>query len=163
MGSLMSFLAKGEDTDGRFALMEFRSKPGNEPPPHIHEWEHEVFYVLDGAMEFYIGDQIIRAEAGEVVFVPQGAAHGFTIRSEHLCALILVVATGSQSVSLDQYFMELSEPATAMTLPTGAITYAIADPGRAIAAGARNGLRILSRDEVIELIPSYPGSGASVK
>lgn len=37
MGSLQSFLAKGEDTGGRFALMEYQAKPGNEPPPHSHE------------------------------------------------------------------------------------------------------------------------------
>jgi quercetin dioxygenase-like cupin family protein len=157
MGSLMSFLAKGEETDGRFALMEFRSKPGNEPPPHVHEWEHEIFYILGGAMEFYIEERIFQAKAGEVVFVPRGAAHGFSIRSEQLHALILVVATGEQRVGLDNYFLELSEPATAMSLPADAITYAIADPEHAVAAGARNGLRILSDDEVIELIPCYPG------
>jgi hypothetical protein len=39
MGSNMSLLAKGEETGGRFALMQFHSRPGNEPPPHIHQWE----------------------------------------------------------------------------------------------------------------------------
>jgi hypothetical protein len=37
MESNISFLARGEETGGGFALMEFRSRPGNEPPPHIHE------------------------------------------------------------------------------------------------------------------------------
>jgi quercetin dioxygenase-like cupin family protein len=48
MGSTMSLLAKGEETGGRVALMEFYSRPGNEPPPHIHEWEHEFYYLLEG-------------------------------------------------------------------------------------------------------------------
>jgi hypothetical protein len=47
MGSLMTFLAKGSETGGRFALMEYRTKPGNEPPPHVHEREHELYFVLE--------------------------------------------------------------------------------------------------------------------
>jgi hypothetical protein len=31
MGSLMTFLVEGKDTAGRFALLEYRAKPGNEP------------------------------------------------------------------------------------------------------------------------------------
>lgn len=45
MGSLMTFLAKGSETGGRFALMEYHAKPGNEPPPHVHEREHELYFV----------------------------------------------------------------------------------------------------------------------
>ena len=51
MGSLMSFLARSEDTGGRFALVEFRSQPGTEPPAHLHEWENELCYVLEGKLE----------------------------------------------------------------------------------------------------------------
>ena len=43
MGSLMTFLATGSETGGRFALMEYHTKPGNEPPPHVHEREHELY------------------------------------------------------------------------------------------------------------------------
>ena len=45
MGSLMTFLAKGSETGGRFALMEYYTKPGNEPPPHVHKREHELYFV----------------------------------------------------------------------------------------------------------------------
>ena len=159
MGSLMSFLAKGEDTDGRFALMEFQSKPGNEPPPHIHDREHEFYYVLEGAMVFYIGDQVIEVKAGEGVFLPQGKAHAFNIRSERLRTLILVVASGQQPVGLDRYFLEMGEPANIMSLPTEGVTYATADPEHAISVGSRYGIRILSPEETSELIPSYPRHG----
>jgi len=66
MGSNMSLLARGEETGGRFALMEFHSRPGNEPPPHIHEWEHELYYVFEGRMEFYCDDEVLSIGAGEV-------------------------------------------------------------------------------------------------
>jgi len=37
MGSIMSFLVRGDETAGRFSMVEYRSRPGNEPPPHLHE------------------------------------------------------------------------------------------------------------------------------
>ena len=46
MGNIVSFLVRGDDTDGRLALVEYKTKPGNEPPPHIHLWENELYYVL---------------------------------------------------------------------------------------------------------------------
>jgi quercetin dioxygenase-like cupin family protein len=72
MGSLMTFLVEGRDTGGQFALMEYRAKPGNEPPPHWHEFEDETLYVLEGELEAYLGDQILRIGPGEVLFIPRG-------------------------------------------------------------------------------------------
>src|SRR5215469_12239368 len=82
MGSLMTFLAKGSETSGRFALMEFHTKPGNEPPPHVHEREHELYFVLEGTMRFYCEGKILDIGAGEVVFLPAGKAHAFTCTSD---------------------------------------------------------------------------------
>jgi hypothetical protein len=43
MGSLLTFLAESKDTDGSFTLLEGLLKPGNEPPPHVHGREDELF------------------------------------------------------------------------------------------------------------------------
>jgi quercetin dioxygenase-like cupin family protein len=56
VGSIMSFLIRAQDTDGRFAMVEYRARPGNEPPPHVHLWEHEMYFVLEGKIEFHCGD-----------------------------------------------------------------------------------------------------------
>lgn len=163
MGSLMSFLARGEDTGGRFALTEYQAKPGNEPPPHVHEWEHEMYYVLEGVMEFYCEDKVLVAHAGEVVFLPQGKPHAFYIRSPHLRALILVQAVGEHAVGLDRYFSEMAEPATSMNLPTEAVTYMMDDPSHAIRLGAANGVRFLSPEETAKELPHYPGFGVNLE
>lgn len=65
MGSVMSFLVTGAHTGGRFAMMEYRAKPGNEPPPHVHEWEDEFYHVLDGSADFHCGAERLRAIAGD--------------------------------------------------------------------------------------------------
>ena len=160
MGSLMTFLAKGSETGGRFALMEYHTKRGNEPPPHVHEKEHELYFLLEGTMRFYCEDKTLDIEAGDVVFLPQGKAHAFTCTSSVVRTLIFVQATGKDAVALDRYFLAMGEPAASMVLPESALTYAVDDPEHAIRVGASNGIRILSPSEAQLALPQYPGFGA---
>jgi quercetin dioxygenase-like cupin family protein len=111
-GSLMTFLATAEDTQGSFALMEAVSRKETAPPPHIHHWEEETFYVLEGEMTVTVGDRTIKATPGTMVVVPRHTVHSFVIESEQLRALILSTPAG-----LEQWFKEFSVPAPAMTLP----------------------------------------------
>jgi len=159
MGSLMTFLAKGSETAGRFALMEYHTRPGNEPPPHVHEREHELYFVLEGTMRFYCEDKTLDIGVGDVVFLPQGKAHAFTCTSNVVRTLIFVQATGKDAVGLDRYFLAMGEPAGSMVLPESAVTYAVADPEHVIRVGASHGIRILSPSEAQHALPQYPGLG----
>ncbi len=161
MGSIMSFLARGEDTAGRFALMEFQSHPGTEPPAHHHAWENELCYVLEGRIESYCDGKILSAGPGEMVFWPQGKPHAFYIRSPFLRMLILVQATGEHAVGLDRYFAAMAKPATSMTLPANAVTYIMEDPSHALSVGAAHGIHMLSPEQTAKALPHYPGSGVS--
>jgi mannose-6-phosphate isomerase-like protein (cupin superfamily) len=163
MGSLMTFLAKGSETSGRFALMEYYTKPGNEPPPHVHEREHELYFVLEGTMRFYCEDKALNIGAGDVVFLPQGKPHAFTCTSSVVRTLIFVQATGKDAVGLDSYFLAMGEPAWSMVLPDSAVTYAVDDPRHATRVGASTGIRILSSSEAQQALPLYPGSGEPVR
>ncbi|KQO12771.1 cupin domain-containing protein [Sphingomonas sp. Leaf242] len=160
MGSLMSFLTTGAETEGGFALMEYRGKPGNEPPPHIHLWENEIVYVLDGALEMYCGDTVMLLHPGEMAFVPRGQPHAFYIRSAQFRALVIVQAVGEDSVQLDEYFRRMSTVAVSMTLPPNtAATYQTEDPDHAVALANEHGMTILSPDEAAIALPQYPGFG----
>src|SRR5215831_10012579 len=111
-GSLMTFLANGEDTHGQFALIEAVARRGNVPPPHIHHREDEIFYVLDGEIVVSVGDRTIKGTPGTMVFLPREVRHSFTIESDQIRMLILVTPAG-----LEGWFKEFSVPAPAMTLP----------------------------------------------
>jgi len=163
MGSLMTFLAKGSETGGRFALMEYHTKPGNEPPPHVHEREHELYFVLEGTMRFYCEDKALDIGVGEVVFLPQGKPHAFSCTSNVVRTLIFVQATGKEAVGLDTYFLAMGEAAASMLLPESAITYAVDDLEHAIRVSASAGIRILSPSEVQRVLPQYPGLGVPVR
>jgi quercetin dioxygenase-like cupin family protein len=155
MGSLMSFLVEGEETNRQFALMEYRAKPGNEPPPHIHEWEDETLYILEGEVEVYQGDAVLRLGPGDCLFTPKGTPHAWYILTSTVRILGMVAPA-----HIDLYFKEMmSLQAQSIELPAGAVTYAMDDPQRAISLGRRHGCRFLSPEETRQALPKYPGFG----
>lgn len=111
-GSLLTFLATGEDTQGQFALMEIVGRKGNVPPPHIHHREDEIFYLLEGEITVSVGDRIIKATPGTMVFLPRNVQHSFTIDSEQGRMLVILTPAGFEG-----WFKEFSVPAPALTLP----------------------------------------------
>jgi quercetin dioxygenase-like cupin family protein len=111
-GWLMTFLATGEETQGKFALIEAVGRRGNVPPPHVHHREDEIFYVLEGEIVVSVGDRTIKGTPGTMIFLPRDVRHSFTIESEHARMLILVTPAG-----VERWFKEFSVPAPAMRLP----------------------------------------------
>jgi quercetin dioxygenase-like cupin family protein len=84
------FLATGDSTGGEFALVDERAKRGESVPLHLHTDDVESFYVVEGELTLYIGDQPgVRAGAGSFAHVPGGTVHGFRIESETARYLIL--------------------------------------------------------------------------
>ena len=84
------FLATGALTGRAFALVEERAIRGETVPLHKHDHDMESFYVLDGEIAFYLGEQPgHRATAGAFVHIPPGTVHGFRIESEAARYLIL--------------------------------------------------------------------------
>jgi mannose-6-phosphate isomerase-like protein (cupin superfamily) len=51
-------------------------EPGVGPKLHVHPYD-EVFVIQEGRARFFVGDQVIDAEAGEVVLGPAGLPHKF--------------------------------------------------------------------------------------
>jgi quercetin dioxygenase-like cupin family protein len=162
MGEVITFLAKASETDGRFALMEVKVRAGTEPPPHIHEREHELFFVLEGAIRFYTPEKTFDVQAGGVGFLPQGKAHTFTCLTNEIRALLLATASGEKTVGMDGYFLEMGEPARDMILPDAATTNGVEDPEQAINVGASWGIRFLTPEDIKKALPLYPGSGVHI-
>ena len=79
---LWMVLADGNDTGGRFSLMEQLLPKGAGPGPHKHTWSDETFYMLDGEITLLIGDEIKTARKGDFVVVPRDTSHAFRVDSE---------------------------------------------------------------------------------
>ena len=84
------FLATGEQTGGAFALVDEQAKRGDSVPLHMHREDMESFYVVEGEITLYMGDQAgVRAGAGSFAHLPDGTVHGFRVESETARYLIL--------------------------------------------------------------------------
>lgn len=120
VGDVYRFLATGEDTDGKYAMWEAIVPPGGGPPPHVHSREEEAFYILDGEINFQIGDQRLVATAGMFANMPVGSLHSFKNESGKPAKVLISVAPAG----LEQMFFEVGQPvalgATAAPLPTKA-------------------------------------------
>ena len=100
--------------EDRFALVEALAFQATEPPLHIHHREDEAWYVLDGAMTFYVGDDALEATTGSFVFAPRGIPHTFTVDTQPTRVLLFASPAG-----FERFAMELGQPAVSDTAPPG--------------------------------------------
>ena len=151
MGMLLTNLVAKQDTNQAFSLLEATLAPGSEPPPHVHSREDELFYVLEGEFDVYVGEEAYQAKTGECVFLPKLKPHAFLIRSHRLRALILYTPGG-----LEEAFLRVSSPAQKLELPDGATTYSMSDSEQTARRFSEYGVRLLAPDEVAVQLPFYP-------
>jgi quercetin dioxygenase-like cupin family protein len=152
-GNLTTNLVETKDTNGAFLLIEATLAPGTEPPPHVHTREDELFYVLEGQVDVYVGNEAFNVSTGECVFMPRVKPHAFVIRSPRLRVLALFTPAG-----LEEAFRAMSSPAQSLNPPTGAVTYSTGDLKQVAQLLSEYGAHFLTPDEVAEQMPLYPKS-----
>jgi quercetin dioxygenase-like cupin family protein len=106
-GDHYTFLVTGEESGGAYFVMEALVPAGGGPPPHIHTREDETFYVLEGQIEFHLGDETIDAGPGDFVSVPRGAVHRFHNAGTETARLILTFTPAG----IERWFEETLERA----------------------------------------------------
>jgi quercetin dioxygenase-like cupin family protein len=90
------FLVTGEKSGGSYSLMEIISPQGSGPAPHVHAAAEEHFVVLDGEVDFQVRDECFTATKGDLVHVPRGCVHGFTVRSGQAVTLATYTPAGEE-------------------------------------------------------------------
>jgi quercetin dioxygenase-like cupin family protein len=75
VGEHVTVLASGEATES-YEVFHQRGPEGSGPPPHSHPWD-ESFFVVDGEIDFGIGDESQTALPGTLVHLPAGTVHWF--------------------------------------------------------------------------------------
>jgi quercetin dioxygenase-like cupin family protein len=107
LGTLAHVKLDGEQTGGRFALFEVEFPRGAAPPLHSHP-QDETFYVLEGELTAWLGDEEPRVcRQGAVAFAPGGVPHTFRVESDTARMLVLSTPAG-----IEEYVKALAEPAT---------------------------------------------------
>ena len=103
---------------GRFSLVEAVAVRATEPPLHVHHREDEAWYVLDGHMTFFVGDDAFDAPSGTYLMAPQGLPHTFTVDVEPTRVLVLAAPSGVERFAMDLGSIATSdEPPADLQMP----------------------------------------------
>ena len=112
VGDTYTILLTGEDTAGRYTLIDMHVPPGGGPPPHRHDFE-EMFSVLEGEIEATFRGEKTTVRAGETVNVPANAPHSFNNASDRPARLLCVCSPAGQ----ERFFEEVGVPVEGRTTP----------------------------------------------
>ncbi len=111
-GALTTVKAAAEQTAGAYSIIEDLAPKGSGTPLHRHREDDEAFYVLEGEMTFYLGnDRPIRTSTGSFVHIPGGTVHAFQVDSE--TARYLIITTPQH----ERFYRAIAEPAPTRTIP----------------------------------------------
>src|ERR1700720_3516345 len=111
-GDTYTILLTGDDTAGRYCLIDMFVPPGGGPPPHRHDFE-EMFTVLEGAIEVTFRGTTSTARTGETINIPANAPHMFRNASLQPARLLCMCSPPGQ----ERFFLEVGDPVTSRTAP----------------------------------------------
>jgi quercetin dioxygenase-like cupin family protein len=111
-GGTYTILLTGEQTDGRYSLIDMLVPPGGGPPPHRHDFE-EMFTILDGEIELTFRGEKHRAGAGSTVNIPANAPHSFRNISDKPARLLCMRTPAGQEL----FFIAVGDPVDSRTAP----------------------------------------------
>ena len=112
VGLLTTIKATSEQTGGRYSLVEILAPEGYGSVLHVHHREVEGFWILEGELTFYVGDQTTKAHPGSFLFGPKDVPHAFTVDSGPARLLFVLSPSGFEGL-----IREMGEPARSLTVP----------------------------------------------
>src|SRR6478736_9735614 len=107
LGSIgVRFLIDGIEADERFSLVEHPMSPrALAAPVHRHSREDEYSFVLEGRMGALLGDDVVYAEPGDLVFKPRNQWHTFWNAGDTPCRILEIIS----SAGFEHFFKELGD------------------------------------------------------
>ncbi len=130
LGSIgVRFMIYGDEAGGDFSLVEHPMPPRRLAAPlHKHSREDEYSYVLKGRIGALLGDDVVYAEAGDLVFKPRDQWHTFWNAGDEDASILEIIAPAG----FEHFFEELSSM-VGDTPP---------DPAGLVELGSRYGLEV---------------------
>ena len=106
LGSIgVRFMIDGENAGGDFSLVEHPLSPrALAAPLHRHTREDEYSFVLEGRMGGLLGDDVVEAGPGALVFKPRNEWHTFWNAGDEPCRILEIISPAG----FEKFFAELS-------------------------------------------------------
>ena len=139
------FMIDGARTGGAFSLVEHPLPPrALGSPIHTHANEDEYSCILEGRVGLQLGDEVVEAKPGDLVFKPRGVPHAFWNAGDEPARLLEIISPAG----FENYFRELAPLLAAEPRDEAAIGEVVARYGLDIDFGTipvlaeRHGLRL---------------------
>ena len=99
------FMIDGETAGGGFSLVEHPIAPRTLAAPlHRHANEDEYSYVLEGRVGVQLGEDVLEAGPGELVFKPRNQWHAFWNPGDEPARLLEIISPAG----FERYFAEIA-------------------------------------------------------
>lgn len=136
-GTIVTFLAIAADTHGSFSLFEYRVAPDQGIPFHTHN-DDEAFLVLEGKIQFQVGEQQLQLGPGEFAFVAKQTPHMYrNANAEQEGRMLAITLPAGYH---EQFFAEIGEPKANASEPFSTTP---PDIEKIVAAGKLYGFEVL--------------------
>jgi quercetin dioxygenase-like cupin family protein len=112
VGDTYTITVPGDQTGGRFCVIDMHIPPGGGPPPHRHDFE-ETFILLEGEMQATFRGEKLIARAGDTINIPANAPHQFHNASNTPVRMLCICSPAGQ----EKLFMEVGVPVATRTTP----------------------------------------------
>jgi mannose-6-phosphate isomerase-like protein (cupin superfamily) len=113
VGDTYTIVLSGDNTDGRYCLIDMHVPPGGGPPPHRHDFE-ETFIILNGEIQATFRGEKRVVKAGETINIPANAPHQFRNSSSKAARMLCICSPAGQ----EEFFKKVGTPvATRTTAP----------------------------------------------
>jgi quercetin dioxygenase-like cupin family protein len=113
LGSVgVRFMVWSEESGGQFSLVEHPIPPLTLAAPlHRHANEDEYSYVLEGRLGAQLGNEVVYAEKGHLVFKPRNQWHTFWNAGDEACRILELISPGG----FEHVFEEVAEDPESMS------------------------------------------------
>jgi mannose-6-phosphate isomerase-like protein (cupin superfamily) len=105
LGSIgVRFMIDGAEAGDRFSLVEHpMSARALAAPLHLHTREDEYSFVLEGRMGALLGDEVVEAGPGDLVWKPRDQWHTFWNAGDEPCRILEIISPAG----FEHFFREL--------------------------------------------------------
>jgi quercetin dioxygenase-like cupin family protein len=116
---------------GNVQVTEYISTDREGPPAHSHLW-HEIEYVIEGEVEFYLDGEWIRGGPGTVQMLPPGVAHAVRVPGGSARLLYITIGAPYDGLAREMSALYARDEAS---------------PENIVAVAHRHGLQLEAKDQ----------------
>ena len=93
---------------GAYSMVEIKVPKNSKLPPgpagHVHTREDESWYIIDGELQFEVGDETVTAGPGSLVYAPRNVPHSYRVVKAPARYLLMFTPAG-----IEPLFAEVAE------------------------------------------------------